>query len=125
MDLQTEITSNAYKVAQAAIIKAYSLGIGYSDLKAIRVGKTRSEAILPHSIVGDNEKEEACRDVVESVIDVVVSRIPNTLNPLVEPEGSVELRVVFCQGWNWCSIMSSAYDCNLDYLLACAEIRST
>ena len=124
MDSQIEITSNAYKVAQAAIIKAYSLGIGYNDLKAIRVGKTRSEAILPHSIVGDNEKEEACRDVVEAVIDVVASQIPDTPIPLIEPEGSVELRMVPRQGWNCCSIMSSTYNWNLEYLLACHETRS-
>jgi hypothetical protein len=124
MDSQIEITSNAYKVAQEAIIKAYSLGIGYNDLNAIRVGKTRSEAILPHSIVGDNEKEDACRDVVEAVIDVVASQIPDTPTPLIEPEGSVELRMVPRQGWNCCSVMSSTYNYNLEYLLACYETGS-
>jgi hypothetical protein len=126
MDSQIEITNNAYKVAQAAIVKAHSLGIGYNDLKAIRVGKTRSEAALPYSIVGDNEKEEACRDVVEAVINVVASQIPDTPTPLIEPEGSVELRMVPRQGWNCCRVMSSTYNYNLEYLLAyyetgCAE----
>lgn len=124
MEFQITNTENVQNVALSAIDKAYSLGAKYNDLKAIRPGQTRTGSVLPHSIVGNFDLEEACRDVVEAIIALTASKIQDTPTPLIEPEGSFEVRDVIRDGWNCCTVMSTSYYKELEILLAFIETGS-
>jgi hypothetical protein len=111
-------------VAIAAICEAYRHDIRYNDLMAIRPGSTRDDAILPPSVLGNSEKEELCRDVVEAVISYTASHTPTDPTPLVEPEGTFEVRAIQRGGWEWVLVISSAYYYDLKFFLAYVETGS-